>query len=48
MPLIHNLCYSFYELKYSCVHHTHDIDGGATEADGGASAPVSPSVAMPL
>ena len=24
------------------------IDGGATEADGGASAPVGPSVAMPL
>ena len=24
------------------------IDGGATEADGGASAPVSPSVAAPL
>ena len=25
-----------------------DIDGGATEADGGASAPVGPSVATPL
>ena len=24
------------------------VDGGATEADGGASAPVGPSVAMPL
>ena len=24
------------------------IDGGATEADGGASAPVGPSVATPL
>ena len=24
------------------------IDGGATEADGGASAPVGPNVAMPL
>ena len=31
------------------VHVTcQDIDGGATEADGGASAPVGPSVAMPL
>jgi len=25
-----------------------NIDGGATEADGGASAPVGPSVATPL
>ena len=25
-----------------------DIDGGATEGDGGASAPVGPSVATPL
>ena len=25
-----------------------DIDGGATEADGGASVPVGPSVATPL
>ena len=25
-----------------------DLDGGATEADGRASAPVGPSVAMPL
>ena len=25
-----------------------NVDGGATEADGGASAPVGPSVAMPL
>ena len=36
---------------YSCVHHARDtlnIDGGATEADGGASAPVGPSVATPL
>ena len=31
------------------VHVTcQDIDGGATEADGGASAPVGPSVATPL
>ena len=31
------------------VHVTcQDIDGGATEADGGANAPVGPSVAMPL
>ena len=31
------------------VHVTcQDIDGGATEADGGASAPVVPSVATPL
>ena len=27
---------------------SQNIDGGATEADGGASAPVDPSVAMPL
>ena len=27
---------------------SQNIDGGATEADGGASAPVGPSVAMPL
>ena len=27
---------------------SENIDGGATEADGGASAPVGPSVAMPL
>ena len=26
----------------------YDLDGGATEADGRASAPVGPSVAMPL
>ena len=25
-----------------------NVDGGATEADGGASAPVGPSVATPL
>ena len=31
------------------VHMTcQDIDGGATEADGGASAPVGPSVSTPL
>ena len=31
------------------VHMTcQDIDGGATEADGGDSAPVGPSVATPL
>ena len=31
------------------VHVTcQDIDGVASEADGGASAPVGPSVAMPL
>ena len=31
------------------VHVTcQDIDGGTTEADGGASAPVGPSVATPL
>ena len=31
------------------VHVTRqDIDGGATEVDGGASAPVGPSVATPL
>ena len=31
------------------VHVTcQDIDGGATEANGGTSAPVGPSVAMPL
>ena len=31
------------------VHVTcQDVDGGATEADGGASAPVGPSVATPL
>ena len=31
------------------VHVTcQDIGGGATEADGGASAPVGPSVATPL
>ena len=40
--------YSFYDIKYT-VHVTcQDIDGGATEADGGASAPVGPSVATPL
>ena len=27
---------------------SQNIDGGATEADGGASAPVGPSVATPL
>jgi len=34
------------------VYNVHviskNIDGGATEADGGASAPVGPSVATPL
>ena len=34
--------------KYSCVHHARVIDGGAKEADGGASALVGPSVATPL
>ena len=33
-----------YTLHVTC----QDIDGGATEADGGASAPVGPSVATPL
>ena len=33
-----------YTLHVTC----QDIDGGATEADGGASTPVSPSVATPL
>ena len=33
----------------ACIHVIcQDIDGGATEADGGASAPVGPSVATPL
>ena len=36
---------------YSCVHRAHDnqnIDGGATEVDGGSSVPVGPSKATPL
>ena len=43
--------YSFMTLSMVVytVHVTcQDIDGGATEADGGASAPVGPSVATPL
>ena len=40
-------------MKLNIVVHTihvicQDIDGGATEGDGGASAPVGPSVATPL
>ena len=34
-----------YELSHVI---SKDLDGGATEADGRASAPVGPSVAMPL
>ena len=34
-----------YELSHVI---SKDLDGGATEADGGASAPVGPSVATPL
>ena len=37
---------------YIAVYTMHvikqNVDGGATEADGGASAPVGPSVATPL
>ena len=35
-------------LVYTMHVTSQNIDGGATEADGGASAPVGPSVATPL
>ena len=43
----------FSEIRSHIVVYTmhvisQNIDGGATEADGGASAPVGPSVATPL
>ena len=37
-----------YAVLYTVHMISQNIDGGATEADGGASAPVGPSVAMPL
>ena len=45
---IHTLCTKItvlYELSHVI---SKDLDGGATEADGRASAPVGPSVATPL
>ena len=37
-----------YVVVYTVRVISQNIDGGATEADGGASAPVGPSVATPL
>ena len=37
--------YNYYELNYMIKKY---LDGGATEADGRASAPVGPSVALQL
>ena len=39
-----NICIAVYTMHAI----SQNIDGGATEADGGASAPVGPSVSTPL
>ena len=50
---VYNYVYTYLCTKiivlYKLSHMiSKDLDGGATEADGGASAPVGPSVATPL